>query len=138
MARSIAKRTARSESDAQKLRAMIRRALPPVLAKLYEMALEGDAQAAKILLDRALPALQSIKEPPAVTGSTAREMIGGIVERVLSGEIDATDAAPLIDFVRKHSKGETEARAGLSTDTLEAIKTVLYGAVTNGGAPDQK
>jgi len=129
MARSIAKRTAGSETEAQKMRAMIRRALPPVLAKLYEMALEGDTQAAKLLLDRALPPLQSTKEPPAVAGGTTQEMVAGIVGRVLSGEIDHTEAAALIDFIRKFSNSDQRFRTGVSNEALEAIKSMLYGVV---------
>jgi len=127
MARGISKNSA---TDTQKLRTTIRRALPPVLSKLYEMALAGDVQAAKLLLDRSLPTLSSIKEPPAISGETRTAQAVDLVNRVLSGEVDAREAAVLLEFLRVASVGnpsEGVARKGISAETIAIIRREIFG-----------
>lgn len=116
-------------SDTQRLRTTIRRALPPVLSKLYEMALAGDTTAAKLLLDRALPPLAGVKEPPSISGDTRNAQAVDLVNKVLSGEIDAKDAAILLEFLRTAPGAELDqvARKGISKETIAIIQRDILG-----------
>jgi hypothetical protein len=98
MARGISKNMAVNASDTQKLRTAIRRALPPILAKLYEMALAGDVQAAKLLLDRSLPALSAVNERPPISSQTMTELISEVTKRVINGEMESMEALHLVKF----------------------------------------
>ncbi len=99
MARGISKNMAGGNaSDTQKLRTAIRRALPPILAKLYEMALAGDVQAAKLLLDRSLPTLSAVNERPTISSQTTHELIAEVTKRVTDGELGGREAIDLIQF----------------------------------------
>lgn len=124
MTRSIRKS---NPSDAQRLRAMIRAALPPVLSKLYELALAGDVQAAKLLLDRALPPLAATREPPAVTGDTYRAQTLDLLEKVMSGEVSAKDAAETLEFLRQAAPKEAthQGRKGLSAEAVQSMREAL-------------
>ena len=73
MARNLSKDTSPRE-DAAKLRNLLRKAMPAVLQKLYDMAIAGDVQAAKLLLDRTVPTLSPVKEQVAFFGDTRKAM----------------------------------------------------------------
>ena len=101
MAKAISKTTA---SETQRLRNVIRRALPPVLQKLYEMALEGDTTAAKILIDRALPALAPVKEPVTFSGDTRKAMalepVQSLPERRIAAQKTASKCSHSASMLR--------------------------------------
>lgn len=124
MSRSLRKS---NPSDAQRLRAMIRAALPPVLSKLYELALAGDVQAAKLLMDRALPPLAAVREPPAVTGDSHRAQTLDLLEKVMTGEVSAKDAAETLDFLRRAAPKEAsqQGNKGLSADVVRAMREAI-------------
>jgi hypothetical protein len=98
------------------------------------MALAGDVQAAKLLLDRSLPTLSSIKEPPAISGETRTAQAVDLVNRVLSGEVDAREAVVLLEFLRVAS-AETrtvgdaggETGQGISAETVMFIRRQILG-----------
>lgn len=121
----MARGLSRDTTDAQKLRATIRRALPPVLSKLYEMALDGDVQAAKILIDRALPALAPVKENPSIAGNTPSEQTANLLSRVVAGEISPTDAIALLEFLRM-AGGNKQGNTVRTLDP-QAIKLLIAG-----------
>lgn len=117
----------REQAEAQKLRDMIRAALPPVLSRLYQMALRGDVQAAKLLLERALPPLAPAKEAPRARGQTAKAQIADLLEQVLAGEISAKEAAQTIELIMQHAPKEAASKA-LSREVLRRVTTTVYGA----------
>ena len=116
-----------SLTETQRLRNMIRKALPPVLTKMYEMALAGDVQAAKLLLDRSLPTLSAVKESPAISGETRTAQAVDLVNRVLSGEVDAKEAVVLLEFLRVASAEiKTVGDAGKETGQGISAETVMF------------
>jgi len=128
MAKAISKTTA---SETQRLRNVIRRALPPVLQKLYEMALEGDTTAAKILIDRALPALAPVKEPVTFSGDTRKAMALDIMDKVAAGQIEARDALVLFEVLAaapREAKDDTLTQGkGVSAETIMMIRRQILG-----------
>ncbi|MEW5838366.1 MAG: hypothetical protein AB1717_06000 [Pseudomonadota bacterium] len=128
MTRNLSKNTA---TEAQQLRALIRKALPPLLQKLYEMALAGDTTAAKILMDRALPALSPIKEPAAFSGDTHKAMALDIVSKVAAGQIEARDALVLLEVLSaapREEKDDSRLKgAGISAETAMLIRREILG-----------
>ena len=60
------------QSSAKKLREAIAKDIPPIIRAMVKAAKDGDARAAKLLLDRAVPALKPRQQPEAIgdlTGS---------------------------------------------------------------------
>ena len=123
MAKAISKTTA---SETQRLRNVIRRALPPVLQKLYEMALEGDTTAAKILIDRALPALAPVKEPVTFSGDTRKAMALEPVQSLPERRIAAQKTASKCS----HSASMLRFFAGFSLALHPLIETLNRFLVT--------
>ena len=76
--------------EVAKLRDSIAAHLPEIIAQLVEKAKAGDAQAARLLLERVLPSLKPIEQPvalslPAGEGLTAQGV--AIVEAVAAGTL---------------------------------------------------
>ena len=76
--------------EVTKLRDSIAAHLPEIIAQLVEKAKAGDAQAARLLLERVLPSLKPIEQPvalslPAGEGLTAQGV--AIVEAVAAGTL---------------------------------------------------
>lgn len=72
----------RFTNEQMRLRRAILKVLPPVLQKLLNLALEGDVQAARLLLERALPPLASAKEAIVLTEeeAAAQDLSAGRVD----------------------------------------------------------
>ena len=73
--------------------------LPEIIAQLVEKAKAGDAQAARLLLERVLPSLKPIEQPvalslPAGEGLTAQGV--AIVEAVATGTLAPGQGAALL------------------------------------------
>lgn len=82
-----------------KLRASIALHLPDIIAQLVTRAREGDAQAARLLLERVLPALKPMEQPVALSlpdgeGITAQGR--AIVQAVAAGTLAPGQAAQLL------------------------------------------
>lgn len=58
-------------NEQMRLRRAVLKVLPLVLQKLLNLALEGDVQAARLLLERALPPLANVKEAIVLTEEEA-------------------------------------------------------------------
>jgi hypothetical protein len=82
-----------------KLRESIAAHLPEIIAQLVTRAREGDAQAARLLLERVLPALRPVELPvelalPAGEGMTAQGR--AIVQAVADGTLAPGQGAQLL------------------------------------------
>ena len=82
-----------------KLRDSIAAHLPEIIAQLVQKAKAGDAQAARLLLERVLPSLKPIEQPvalslPAGEGLTAQGV--AIVEAVATGTLAPGQGAALL------------------------------------------
>jgi hypothetical protein len=84
-----------------KLRAAIAQALPDILAALIEKAQAGDVQAARLLLERTLPAVKPVELPAAVPleGETLTDQGRAVLRLLAAGEIGPMQAAALLSAV---------------------------------------
>ncbi|WP_295448238.1 DUF5681 domain-containing protein [uncultured Thiodictyon sp.] len=80
-------------TKAGKLRDAIVKDLPEIVAALVEQAKAGDVQAARLLMDRALPALRPTAAPVAVALGDDLNQASGAVLAALSDGIVSTDQA---------------------------------------------
>lgn len=85
--------------EVTKLRDSIAAHLPEIITQLVEKAKAGDAQAARLLLERVLPSLKPIEQPvalslPAGEGLTAQGV--AIVEAVATGTLAPGQGAALL------------------------------------------
>lgn len=72
-----------------------------LVAKAVELALEGDAQALKLCLDRAIPAYRPAAEPVRfeMAGETLTEQAQSILAAVADGQLDPITGRALIDAI---------------------------------------
>ncbi|MDO9148071.1 MAG: hypothetical protein Q7U52_10470 [Hydrogenophaga sp.] len=77
--------------------------LPEILEAVIQAALAGDMGAARILLDRTLPALKPLESPlqplPLPTGATLAQQAGAVIEAASRGDIAPGQAAQLVGAV---------------------------------------
>jgi hypothetical protein len=72
------------------LRAALAQHLPDVISALVEAAKKGDTAAAKLILERTIPALRPEELPvclDGVSGSRA-EMVSAVIDAIASGKLD--------------------------------------------------
>jgi len=83
------------------LRAAIGQALPGILDALIEKARTGDPQAAKLLLERVLPAVRPVELPEAVLleGETLTEQGQSALRLLAAGQIGPMQAAALLSAI---------------------------------------
>jgi hypothetical protein len=84
-----------------KLRAAIAQALPDILAALIEKARTGDSQAAKLLLERTLPAVKPVELPEAVPleGATLTDQGRAVLRLLAEGALGPMQAAALLSAI---------------------------------------
>lgn len=85
--------------DVAKLRASIAKDLPAIIAQLVTKAKDGDSQAAKLLLERTIPAMKSIEQPvminlPRDVGLT--EQGEAIIQSIAAGAISPSEGNTLL------------------------------------------
>lgn len=92
-------RPKRGTTDAEKLREAIARHVPEIINALCVAALNGDAQAARLLLERALPALKPVQEPIriALDADTLAGKAADVLAAVSRGDLAADSAKQLLD-----------------------------------------
>ncbi|AGA90545.1 hypothetical protein Thimo_1773 [Thioflavicoccus mobilis 8321] len=84
-------------SKTTKLRRSIERDLPDILSALVAQAKEGDVQAAKLLVDRCLPALRPVDAPtPVQLGDTLTEHGQSVMAALSTGQLGVSQAASLL------------------------------------------
>ena len=85
-------------SPSGRLRESIAKDLPGILATLCQRALEGDVQAAALLLSRALPPLrpETAAQVLPVAGNGLAERAEAVIAGALSGELPPNTAGELL------------------------------------------
>jgi hypothetical protein len=86
---------------AERFRGVVEPRLDEIITAMIDAAANGDAQAAKLLLDRVLPPFRPAAMPTAfqITGNTLTEKAESILAAVSAGSIAVTDAKQLIDAI---------------------------------------
>lgn len=85
--------------EVAKLRESIAAHLPAIITQLVTKARQGDAQAARLLLERVLPSLKPIEQPVALLLPAGEGLIAqgvAIVEAVAAGELAPGQGAALL------------------------------------------
>ncbi len=101
-----------------KLRAQIAGGVPAIIASMQEKAVAGDAQAARLLLDRVLPTLKAVDSPAPLAlgnvttdlGTTAAAVLGALVGGSLSPDQAGSVASVLSALARVQEVAELVAR----------------------------
>lgn len=85
--------------EVAKLRESIAAALPEIIAQLVIKAKDGDAQAARLLLERVLPPVKAIEQPVALSlpdGESITVQGVAIVQAVAAGTLAPSQGAALL------------------------------------------
>jgi hypothetical protein len=114
------------DSETARLRHAIRKVLPPVLQKLYQLAIAGDVQAARLLLDRALPPLQPVRDAVLIDGDTPQAMKADLLAKVAGGEIAPREALAVLELLSRLPAGKENAKS-IDGEALALIRERLYG-----------
>ncbi len=119
------------DSETTRLRNAIRKVLPPVLQKLYQMAIAGDVQAARLLLDRALPPLQPVRDAVLIDGDTPQAMKADLLAKVAGGEIAPREALAVLELLSQLPAGKGDKTQTIDGQALAMIRERLYGKGDN-------
>ncbi len=90
-----------------KLREVITAAVPDIVAALIDQAKAGDTQAAKLLLERAIPAVRPESLPlplPLPEGAGLGEQGAAILAAVRDGQVGIHEASALLSAIGAHAR----------------------------------
>jgi hypothetical protein len=81
-----------------KLRAALARHVPEIVAAMVEAAKGGDVGAAKLILERAIPALRSEELPVSLEGFAGNrtQLTSAVVQAIADGKLDTSRGGRLI------------------------------------------
>ena len=104
--------------EVAKLRAAIAASVPAILQSLTDAAIAGDVQAAKVLLERTLPALKPAEQAQAVNipEGTLTDKGRAVLDAVAAGELAPGQGAALLTAIG------TLARVAEIDELTERIK----------------
>jgi hypothetical protein len=90
----------------------IEQAAPGIIEAMVKAALGGDVSAAKLLLDRVLPAARTVKiKLPKIEGAQdAMSALSQLLESAAAGEVTATEAEGLSKLARAYLETNAVAR----------------------------
>ena len=114
-----------------RLRAAIADALPEILVTLVEQAKAGDVQAARLLLERALPAVKPVELPEAVPleGQTLTEQGQAVLRLLSAGGLAPGQAAALLGAIAGL------ARVAELDELARRVEALERGRITEGEEP---
>lgn len=112
-------------SEQLRLRRAILKILPPVLQKLFQMAIEGDTQAAKLLLERALPPLSAVRDAIVLNGETPEEWHAELISKVVAGEIAPREALAVLELISQLPQGKRPK--SITPAMLRKVTEAIYG-----------
>ncbi|MDM7322464.1 MAG: hypothetical protein P3W87_004090 [Gammaproteobacteria bacterium] len=104
-----------------------------MLQKLYQMAVAGDVQAAKLLLDRALPPLQAVRDAVFIDGDTPAAMKADLLAKVAGGEIAPREALAMLEVLAHMPGNASKERRAIDAQVLHQVRTKLYGEENTSG-----
>lgn len=111
------------------LREAIAQHVPGIIATLVGQAQSGDVAAARLLLERALPALKPVQEPMSVNmpGETLTAKATAVVDAIGRGELSPSDGKLVLDGLSGLAKiietEELKTRVELLERSLKANQT---------------
>jgi hypothetical protein len=93
-------------SPAGRLREAIAQDIPGILATLRQQALDGDVQAASLLLSRCLPPLrpETAEQAIPVTGCSLGERVEAVVSAAVAGQLPPNIASELMGVLAGQAK----------------------------------
>ncbi len=107
-----------------KLRRSLEKDLPSILTAMVEQAKQGDTTAAKLLLDRVLPALRPVDPAtPIQLGETLTESGQAIVSALSAGQLGANQAAQLLTAIGTLAKIHEVDELTRRVEQLEKART---------------
>lgn len=112
----------RGTSKADTLRRAIEGELDGIIEAMVAAAREGDVSAAKLLLDRAIPALKPMDTPVTLpTGGGLAERGAAILAAVGDGTVTPDQAAKLLQSLGALARVEEIAELRARLDSLERV-----------------
>lgn len=100
-------RPRKGQATADRLRAQIADDVPEIINQLREAALGGDVQAAKLLLDRCIPALKPIQQTQPVAAGDAHDLLSqgkSVINAMQSGQLPPEQAKQMLDSLVAQAK----------------------------------
>lgn len=118
-------RTPGSKDKRSELRELLKPHAPQLIQKAVDMALDGDAAALKLCIDRLIPPQRSQREPvKIITKGTLAEKAEQIFKAATAGKIGADVATELINLLTAHARIiEVDELA----ERLEALEQQIAG-----------
>jgi hypothetical protein len=94
------------------LRAALARHVPEIISAMVEAAKGGDTAAAKLILERAVPALRAEELPVTLEGFAGNrvEMIAAVVQAIADGKLDMSRGGRLIAVLAPEALEERIAK----------------------------
>ena len=116
-------------SDRRQIYTAIKDDIPAILKKLTEQALAGDAQSARILLERSIPVVKAgdIHKEIPITGSTPAERAQSVLEAVGGGELSLSEATTVMQLIG------AAAQIEINTELLNRVVLLEQRLATNEG-----
>lgn len=116
--------------DRRQIYTAIKDDIPAILKKLTEQALAGDAQSARILLERSIPVVKAsdIHREIPITGSTAVERAQSVLDAVSSGELSLSEATTVMQLIG------AAAQIEINTELLSRVELLEHRLAANEGS----
>lgn len=94
------------ENPQAKLRRSIEQHIPDIIAQLVEQAKHGDAQAARLLIERVLPPIKASEQPQVIPipGATLTEQGMAVLDAVSTGTLAPSQGSALITAIGQLAK----------------------------------
>ena len=104
------------------MREAISEHVPAILQRLTQQALEGDVQAARVLLERAVPALRAAEQvtPLTLPDGTLTEQGRAVLRSVAAGELGPQQGAQLVAAIGALARVEELDEVKRRLDAIEA------------------
>ena len=107
-----------------RLRAAIAERIPEIVSKLTDLAIAGDVQAARLLLERVLPQLKAVETPVevALSSGTLSEQARLMLSAAAGGALSTGQAASLISALAAVARITETDEMVRRIEALEAVQ----------------
>jgi len=119
----------RGTAKVAKLRSLIEADMPEVIAKVVELAKEGDMSAAKLLVDRVIPTIRPVEQPRITppAGDSLVERGEAVLNAMQAGQLAPGEAQAAIGALMAQGKlvelSEIEKRLAMLEERLDEQQT---------------
>jgi len=114
-----------SVNKSTRLRLRFEKELPTVMKRVITAALDGDMQAAKLVIDRCIPTLRPEAASvtiPGVMGASLSDRVGAVLDAVAEGRLPPDVGASILSALANVSRTIEVADISRRLDLLEAEK----------------